>query len=103
MFVFATDLVLQEQFNIERGKCDKSHVWEKWKINWKPIVQVRMKIVTLQNGGIYSPVVTLCSSNFNIQQFYVHPHRLFMCLESISEQTTIVSLYNINLLSPRYV
>jgi len=53
--------------------------------------------------NIYSPVVTLCSNNSNIQQFYVHPHRLFMCFESISEQTLIISLYNINVLASRYV
>jgi len=34
---------------------------------------------------------------FNIQQFYVLPtHSVFMCLVLISEQTTIISLYNIN-------
>jgi len=48
-------------------------------------------------------VVTLCSNKSNIQQFYVHPHRPFMCSESVSEQTAIVSLYSINVLASRYV
>jgi len=34
---------------------------------------------------------------FNIQQFYVLPtHSVFMCFVWISEQTAIISLYNIN-------
>ena len=34
---------------------------------------------------------------FNIQQFYVLPtHCVFMCFVWISEQTAIISLYNIN-------
>jgi len=33
---------------------------------------------------------------FNIQRFYVGPHTVFMCFVWIWEQTTIISLYNIN-------
>jgi len=33
---------------------------------------------------------------FNIQQFYVQPHSVFVCYVWISEQTVIISLYNIN-------
>jgi hypothetical protein len=33
---------------------------------------------------------------FNIQQFYVLPHSVFMCFVWILEQTAIISLYNIN-------
>jgi len=34
---------------------------------------------------------------FNIQQLYVLPHTaVFMCFVWISEQTAIISLYNIN-------
>ena len=36
---------------------------------------------------------------FNIQQFYVlSTHTVFMCFVWISEQTAIISLYNLNLL-----
>ena len=36
-------------------------------------------------------------NQFNIQQFYVLPtHTVFMCFVWISEQTAIISLYNIN-------
>ena len=33
---------------------------------------------------------------FNIQQFYVQPTQLYLCFVWISEQTAIISLYNIN-------
>ena len=33
---------------------------------------------------------------FNIQQFYVLPHSVFMCFVWILELRTIISLYNIN-------
>jgi len=33
---------------------------------------------------------------FNIQQFYVLSHSVFMCFVWIWEQTAITSLYNIN-------
>jgi len=37
---------------------------------------------------------------FNIQQLYVLPHTaVFMCFVWISEQTAIISLYNINWLA----
>jgi len=38
---------------------------------------------------------------FNIQQLYVLPHTaVFMCFVWISEQTAIISLCNINILTP---
>ena len=33
---------------------------------------------------------------FNIQQFYVLPTQFILCFVWISEQTAIISLYNIN-------
>jgi hypothetical protein len=33
---------------------------------------------------------------FNIQQFYVLPHTVFMCFVWISKQTAIISLHNVN-------
>ena len=49
-------------------------------------------------------MVTICTASgrymyrqFNNQQFYVLPHTaVFMCFVWISEQTAIISLYNIN-------
>jgi len=48
---------------------------------------------------LHSPVVTICTARFNIQQFYFCPHGKFMCLVWIWEQTAIISLYNINWLA----
>jgi len=35
---------------------------------------------------------------FNIQQIYVNPDTMFVCFVWISEQTAIISLYNIKCL-----
>ena len=43
-----------------------------------------------------TPVVTICTTRFNIQQSYVLPTQLYLCFVWISEQTAIISLYNIN-------
>jgi len=45
---------------------------------------------------LYSPVVIICtiSFTFNISSFC--PHTVFMCFVWISEQTTIIALYNFN-------
>jgi len=43
------------------------------------------------------PVVTICTIRFNTQKFYVLPtHTVLVCFVWISEQTAIISLYNIN-------
>jgi hypothetical protein len=44
----------------------------------------------------YNPVVTVRTNRFNIQKFRVCPHSVFVCFVWISEQTAIISLYNIN-------
>jgi len=41
-------------------------------------------------------VVTICTTMFNILQFYVLPTQCIMCFMWISEQTAIISLYSIN-------
>jgi hypothetical protein len=44
-----------------------------------------------------SPTGHYMYHQFNIQQFYILPHTaVFMCFVWISEQTAIISLYNIN-------
>jgi len=46
---------------------------------------------------LYDPgKVTLFTTSFNIQQFYILSQNVFMCFVWISEQTAIISLYNIN-------
>jgi len=45
-----------------------------------------------------SPVVTICSTRFNIEKSYILPHTMYLCMCSvwIWEQTAIISLYSIN-------
>ena len=50
----------------------------------------RIVVTILPHSGHYM------YHQFNIQQFYVLPHSVFMCFVWISEQTAIISLYNIN-------
>ena len=45
---------------------------------------------------LYSPVVTICTTSLTLNISIFRPHILFICSIWISEQTTIVSLYNIN-------
>jgi len=47
---------------------------------------------------LYSPVVTICTASLTCNNSTLCPHSVFMCFVWISEQTTIISLYNINLL-----
>ena len=52
---------------------------------------------TLHHGrNVSSPVVTLYTTRFNIQQFYVLPTLCVYVSVWISEQTAIISLYSIN-------
>jgi hypothetical protein len=44
---------------------------------------------------LYIQVVTICTTRFNIQQFYVLPTQC-ICFVWIWEQTEIISLYSIN-------
>jgi len=43
-----------------------------------------------------SPVVTICTTNLTFNNSTFCPHSVFMCFVWISEQTAIISLYNIN-------
>ena len=53
---------------------------------------------------LYSPVVTICTAQWSLyvppvltfSNSTFSPHSVFLCLVWISEQTTIISLYNIN-------
>ena len=45
---------------------------------------------------LYSPVVTICTTNFTFNNSTFCPHSVFMCFVWISEQTAIISLYSIN-------
>jgi len=45
---------------------------------------------------MYRTAVTIRTTKFNIQQFHVLPTQLYLCFVWISEQTAIISLYNIN-------
>jgi hypothetical protein len=45
---------------------------------------------------LLSPVVTLCSANFTLNNSTFCPHTVFVCFVWIWEQTVITSLYNIN-------
>ena len=45
---------------------------------------------------MYPTVVTICTIRFNIHNSTFCPHSVFVCFVWISEQTAIISLYNIN-------
>ena len=44
----------------------------------------------------YSPVVTICTTSLTFNNSTFCPLNVFMCFVWISEQTAIISLYNIN-------
>ena len=44
---------------------------------------------------LYSPVVTICTTSLTFNNSTFCPHTVFMCFVWISEQTAIISLYNI--------
>ena len=45
---------------------------------------------------LYSPVVSICTTSLTFNNSKFCPHTAFLCFVWISEQTTIISLYNIN-------
>jgi hypothetical protein len=45
---------------------------------------------------MYRTVVTICTASLTVNNSTVCPHSVFMCFVWISEQTAIISLYNIN-------
>ena len=45
---------------------------------------------------LYSPLVTICTTSLTFTYPTFCPHSVFMCFVWISEQTAIISLYNIN-------
>jgi hypothetical protein len=53
---------------------------------------------SLQHSGhhMYRTVVTLCTASLTFSNSTFCPHSVFMCFVWISEQTAIISLYNIN-------
>ena len=76
------------------------------------ICTAQWSLYVLQSGHyMYRTVVTICAAQwslyvphsghymyhqFNIQQLYILPTHCIMCFVWISEQTAIISLYNIN-------
>jgi len=45
---------------------------------------------------MYRTVVTICTASLTYSNSTFCPHSVFMCFVWISEQTAIISLYNIN-------
>jgi hypothetical protein len=45
---------------------------------------------------MYRTVVTICTTSLTFTNSTFCPHSVFMCFVWISEQTAIISLYNIN-------
>ena len=45
---------------------------------------------------MYRTVVTICTASLTLNNSTFSPHSVFMCFVWISEQTAIISLYNIN-------
>jgi len=61
-----------------------------YSINWLVFVTERERVYcAVRTGSLYN-------ARFSIQQFYALPTQLYLCFVWISEQTTIISLYNIN-------
>ena len=69
-------------------------IWEQtgiiflYNINW-PVFYNR-------DLTLYSPVVTIHTASLTFNNSTFCPHTVFMCFVWISEQTAIISLYNIN-------
>jgi len=81
-----------------------------YNINWLVFVTetecvycaVRTKCLRINNplkpSGhyMYRPVVTICTTSLTFTDSTFCPHSVFLCFVWISEQTAIISLYNIN-------
>ena len=50
----------------------------------------------LKGHYMYRTVVTICTASLTSNNSTFYPHNVFMCFVWISEQTAIISLYNIN-------
>jgi len=59
---------------------------------------IQHKLAGSYNGRLtlYSLVVTICTASLTFNDSTFCPHSVFMCFLWISEQTAIISLYNIN-------
>ena len=53
-------------------------------------------ICTISSHYMYRTVVTMCTTSLTFNNSTFCPHTVFMCFVWISEQTAIISLYNIN-------
>ena len=58
----------------------------------------QLNIDPLKPNGhyMYRTVVTIRTTSLTFNNFTFCPHTVFMCFVWISEQTAIISLYNIN-------
>ena len=45
---------------------------------------------------VYRTAVTICTASLTVNNSTFRPHSVFLCFVWISEQTAIISLYNIN-------
>jgi hypothetical protein len=63
----------------------------------QPILNQPLKFLCNSDCPYYNSAVTICTARFSTQQSHDLPtHTVFMCSVRISEQTAIISLYNIN-------
>jgi hypothetical protein len=62
--------------------------------SWAASTESSSKVDTAKTSA--SGVLLTLYGQFNIQQFYVLPTRLFTCFVWIWDQTAIISLYSIN-------
>ena len=62
------------------------------------LCHLQHKLIGFYNRDLtlYSPVVTVCTASLTFNNSTFCPHTVFMCFVWISEQTAIISLYNIN-------
>ena len=74
-----------------------SSTWTAWFVPTENTVQISMfLLVHWLILTLYSPVVTICTTSLTFSNSTFCPHSVFICFVWISEQTAIISLYNIN-------
>ena len=67
-----------------------------YNINWLVFITERECVYCAVRTGSVVTVVTICTTSLTFTNSTFCPHTVFMCFVWISEQTAIISLYNIN-------
>ena len=92
---------MYRQFNIQQFYVLPTHCIYVFCLDLRTnsdLCHLQYKLIGFYNRDLtlYSPVVTICTTSLTFNNSTFCPHSVFMCLVWISEQTAIISLYNIN-------